>query len=65
MEKRYDETAERFCKAIEKLAASPEHLYNLECYLSLHFEAWLEKYAAGPDNLTAELEFFAGMEMEA
>lgn len=65
MNGKHEETAERFCKAIEKLAASPEHLFNFECYLSRHFEAWLEKYAAGPENLTAELEHFAGLVWEA
>lgn len=50
-----------FCTAIKTIAAKPENLENLECYLSHHFAAWLQKYANTPGDLAAELREFANM----
>lgn len=54
-------TAQDFCKAIKIFAEKPENLDNFESYLSYCFEAWLATYADTPENLTAEMLFFANM----
>jgi len=63
MNKAYETEAARFCAAIREIASKPENLDNLECYLSQHFGAWLEKFANGPAHLALELEEFATMEI--
>ena len=58
-----DKLALEFVKAIKTLAEKPDNLDNFECYLSHHFDVWMEKYANTPENLTAEIKMFAEMEM--
>lgn len=55
----YANEAKMFAEAIRKLAASPDALDNLECYLSTHFGEWLEKYANSPESFAAELHEFS------
>ena len=57
----YEHEAKEFCKAIRTLAEDTEALENFEFYLALHFDAWLEKWANTPENITAELMNFATM----
>ena len=59
IERKYADEAERFCAAIKALAANPDALENLNCYLSIHFSAWIEKYANCPENIAGELEQFS------
>lgn len=61
--KTYEKEAAEFCKAIKRLAENPDSLESLECYLSIHFQAWLEKFAGKPENIAAELAAFAEMEV--
>lgn len=56
--KNYEQEAAEFCKAIKRLAENPDSLESLECYLSCHFQFWLEKFADTPENITAELAAF-------
>ena len=58
---KHDQTAAQFAAAIKTLAEKPENLDNLEHYLSQHFAAWLDKFASTPENITAELQAFAEM----
>ena len=58
-----DKLALEFVKAIKTLAEKPDNLDNFECYLSHHFDVWMEKFANTPENLTAEIKMFAEMEM--
>ena len=57
----HEKTAAQFCEAIRQLASKPENLEDLECYLSHHFAAWLEKYANTPEGMAAEMREFANM----
>ncbi len=63
MNRPYQTEAAQFIKAIETIASKPVNLENLESYLSMHFQAWLEKYANTPENITAEMREFAEMEI--
>lgn len=56
---KYSMEAKTLCEAIKKLAANPDGLENLECYLSYSFAEWLEKYANTPDGIAHELEHFS------
>ena len=58
---KHEKAAAQFCEAIRALASKPENLENLECYLSYHFAAWLEKYANTPEGMAAEMREFANM----
>jgi hypothetical protein len=49
--------------AIKEIASKPQNLENLESYLSMHFTAWLEKFANTPDGMAAELKAFAEMDI--
>lgn len=62
---KYDELAERFCKAIKALAEDEYAFENLESYLSYHFPVWMEKYAHDPEGLTWELEQFSKITLPA
>lgn len=62
MNRPHEEAAAAFCDAIRRLATNAEALDNLESYLSIHFEKWLETRAATPDGITDELLFFAGID---
>lgn len=55
--------AHQFVEAIKTIAEKPENLDNLECYLSHHFDVWLEKWADTPEGLTYEMKAFAEMEI--
>ncbi len=58
---KHEKAAAQFVAAIKTLAAKPENLENLECYLSHHFDVWLELYANTPEKITAEMQAFAEM----
>ena len=60
---KHERAAAQFVAAIKTIAAKPDNLDNLECYLSYHFAAWLEKYANTPETITAEIRAFAEMEI--
>lgn len=55
------ECAEKLTKAIKKMGESPEALNNFECYLTYHFDKWLEKFANTPESLAFEFEQFSQM----
>ena len=57
------QNARQFIEAIQTIASKPQNLDNLECYLTHHFPAWLEKFANTPEKITAELKAFAEMEV--
>lgn len=63
MTREHEESARIFCAAIKEIAEKPENLENLELYLSIHFSAWLEKYANCPENIAGELHSFAAMDV--
>lgn len=63
MKRQYEQTAKQFCEALQTIAGKPQNLENLEHYLSIHFSEWLEKYANRPENIAAELQAFATMEI--
>lgn len=63
MEHKHEQTAQQFCEAIKTIASKPQNLENLEMYLSMHFQTWLEKFANTPETITAELREFASMEI--
>lgn len=58
-----EQNAKIFIEAVKTIAAKPENLDNLECYLSHHFPEWMEKFANTPEKLAAELKHFAEMEI--
>lgn len=55
--------ASDFISAIKEIAAKPENLENFENYLSHHFPEWLRKYASTPEDIVAEMEGFAKMDI--
>jgi hypothetical protein len=57
-----EENAKKLVETIKRLASKEENLDNLECYLSHHFNKWMQKWAFYPDGLVNELERFANME---
>lgn len=61
--RKHEQTAKQFCEALQTIAGKPQNLENLEHYLSNHFSEWLEKYANLPENIAAELQAFATMEI--
>lgn len=58
-----EECAKVFVEAIKTMASKPDNLDDLECYLSHHFDVWMEKFAYNPENLVSELKHFAEMEI--
>ena len=60
---KYTHTAAQFAAAIKTIAEKPENLDNLEHYLSYHFATWLNAFANTPENITAELQEFAEMDI--
>lgn len=52
-----------FVAAIKEIASKPDNLDNLESYLTQHFPEWLRRYANSPEDIAAELEQFARMEI--
>lgn len=61
---KHKHAAAQFVAAIKTIAAEPENLENLECYLSHHFPERLQKHANTPETITAELIQFAQMEVD-
>ncbi len=57
------ELSMEFVKAIKMLAEKPDNMDNFECYLSMHFDVWMEKYASYPEGLVSEMKRFAEMEI--
>lgn len=62
VERKYEKEAATVTKAIKKMAADEVLLENFESYLSIHFEAWMKKYAADPAHFAAEFEAFSEIE---
>lgn len=60
---RYKEEAREFIQVLQALVGNQDRLENLESYLSYHFDLWLRKYANTPEDITAELSGFAGVEL--
>ena len=58
-----EKLSEEFCKAIKEMAQKQDNLDNFECYLSHHFDVWMEKFANSPEGLTSEVKHFAEMEI--
>lgn len=56
---KYENEAKRFTEAIRALANNEDALDNLEYYLSMHFDVWMQKFASTPESITAELNSFA------
>lgn len=63
MSRQHEQTAAEFIQAIKTISERPENLTNLQHYLSIHFETWLNFYANTPESITAELKNFAEMEI--
>lgn len=59
-----NEAAKEFIKALKTISEKPKNLDNFECYLSHHFEIWLEIWANTPEKITGELKQFAEMEID-
>ena len=59
-----EKLAEEFCKAIKEMARKQDNLDNFECYLSHHFDVWMEKFANTPEGLVSEMKSFAEMEIQ-
>ena len=62
-EREFEEIAKRFVEAIKEIAKKEANIANLQNYLSIHFESWLERFARTPLAITCELESFADMEI--
>lgn len=62
MNRKFGKEAKEFCEAIRTLAEHPDRLENMETYLSMHFEAWLERHADTPGGIAYEMRSFAEME---
>ena len=58
-----EEYAKIFVDAIRTLAEKPDNIENLQWYLELHFDVWMEKFANTPSGLASELKHFAEMEI--
>lgn len=56
---KYENEAKRFVEAVVALANNEDALDNLEYYLSMHFDVWMQKFASTPESITAELNSFA------
>lgn len=51
--------AKMLCDALRKFASNPDAIDNFECYLSYHFDKWIQKYASDPAGLAGELKNFS------
>ena len=58
-----EKLAEEFCKVIKEMAQKQDNLDNFECYLSHHFDVWMEKFANTPEGLVSQMKHFAEMEI--
>ena len=56
---KYENEAKRFTEAIRALAKNDDAIENLEYYLSMHFDIWLQKFANTPGGMASELNDFA------
>ena len=56
--------AKVLCEAIKRLAENDFALENLECYLSYHFDKWLDRFANTPEKLAWEFDQFSRIEAE-
>lgn len=63
MNKENELYAKSFINAIKELASDTKKLDNLESYLSIHFDIWMERYANTPCDITYELKCFAEIEI--
>ena len=63
MNKENELYAKSFINAIKELASDTKKLNNLESYLSIHFDVWMERYANTPYDITYELKCFAEIEI--
>lgn len=63
MKREYEKEAALFIESIKTIAQKENNLENLEHYLSIHFDAWMQKFANTPEGITAELKAFASMEI--
>ena len=61
IERKYEQCAAQFVKAVKEIASKPDNLDNIECYLSMPFKEWMGKYASTPETLVYELKMFAEM----
>jgi len=55
----YESIAHDFIKGIKTLASNENALDNFECYLSIHFQTWLDKWANTPQDITSEIQRFS------
>lgn len=62
MKKTYEQEAAALAEAIRTLASNPDHLANLESYLTYNFQKWLDSWANTPEGIAAEMQSFANME---
>lgn len=60
---RVAQAAAGFVEAIKLIATKPDNLDNLESYLSHHFPEWVSRWANSPEDLAAEMQKFARMEI--
>lgn len=60
-ERKFETEAAQFIQAIKTIAVKPDNIDNLECYLSIHFDSWLKRYANTPEGLVSEIKEFAEM----
>ena len=56
---KYEQEAATICAAIKELAEHEETLRNFELYLSIHFDAWMKKYADTPAGIADEFYQFS------
>ena len=59
MERKHANEARMLCDAIRKFNENENALENLEFYLSIHFERWLNDFARTPEGLATELKNFS------
>lgn len=57
--RKYENEAKVFAEAIRAFAKNEDALDNFECYLSSHFDTWLQKFADTPEGISEELNSFA------
>lgn len=56
---KFEDQARAFCDAIRAFNHNEDGLYNLELYLSRHFDKWLQVFANTPDSIANEMQEFA------
>ena len=61
MENKFDYESKIVVDSIKELCENPESLENFQCYLAMHFDIWLEKYAFTPDRMAEEFKMFASI----